>query len=418
MVKNVINDNGGNAVVSDFVLKVGATSVTSGTANTFAANTNLVVSEVQLAGYTATGTVCVSTLEGANNITNATGGATVKLLPGETVVCTITNNDKPIDLKITKDDGGANPILGGAFNYTLTITNLGTRDPDAGEPIVVTDQLPAGLLYSTPLPAGCAAVGQALTCTLAAADLGPGETVVLTIPVTVSLSATSGTVTNKAWVTTDDDPVCVDCTPPPPCPAVSARAELVSNPSNNVDCEDTPIQAVADLAIVKTVTNAAPTLGESFDWILTVTNLGPNVAKDITVTDLVPASLVATSVASTDFDCTRAGNSVTCARSTLAVGASGTIRITVLLPLTAPPGVGIVNTGEVTGSLFDPDLSNNISRASVLPQPPVVLPPVTTAPPEIPKTGGNAATGLGIGLWLMLLGGVALVVARRRVRHN
>ena len=418
VVKNVINNNGGNAVVSNFVLKVGATTVTSGATNTYAANTNLVISELQLPGYTATGTVCVSTLEGGNNVTNAVAGATVKLLPGETVVCTITNDDKPVDLKITKDDGGANPILGGAFNYTLTITNLGTRDPDASEPIVVTDLLPAGLLFSTPLPAGCVAAGQTLTCTLAAADLGPGETVVLTIPVTVSLTATAGTVTNKAFVTTDDDPVCVgECTPPPPCPVVASRIELVSNPSNNVDCEDTPIRAVADLAIVKTVSDATPTPGQSFDWILTVTNVGPNVARDVTINDVVPASLVVTAVASTDFECIRVGNSVSCARASLAVGASGTIRITVLLPLTTSLETTIVNVAQVTGSVFDPDLSNNTSRAVVIPEPPVVLPPIFVTPPQIPETGSDAASGLLLGLLMVLFGGVASVVARRRARQ-
>jgi hypothetical protein len=83
LVKTVINDNGGTAVVSDFVLKVDTTTVTSGVANGFNAGLHT-ASEVELAGYTASdwGGDC-----------NADG--TINLALGQNAVCTITNNDNP-----------------------------------------------------------------------------------------------------------------------------------------------------------------------------------------------------------------------------------------------------------------------------------------------------------------------------------
>ena len=101
----------------------------------------------------------------------------------------------------------------------------------------------------------------------------------------------------------------------------------------------------------------------------------------------------------------------------MAVGATGTIRITVLLPLTTPVETTIINVAEVTGSVFDPDLTNNTSRATAIPEPPVVLPPPPTNPPIIPETGSDVAGGLLLGLAMVLFGGLVSIIARRRSRH-
>lgn len=138
---------------------------------------------------------------------------------------------------------------------------------------------------------------------------------------------------------------------------------------------------------------------------------------NVAISDLVPASVVVTGVASSDFECIRVGYGVSCTRASLAVGASGTIRITVLLPLTTPVETTIVNVAEVTGSVFDPDLTNNTSRATAIPEPPIVLPPPPTNPPIIPETGSDVASGLLLGLAMVLFGGLVSIIARRRSRH-
>jgi hypothetical protein len=106
VIKTVINDNGGTAVISDFDLFVAGTQVVSGVANSFEPGAYH-VSETNLPGYVAGSWGGDCSING-----NITLGA------GEHLVCTITNNDipppppppNPAHLKLVKtvinDDGG------------------------------------------------------------------------------------------------------------------------------------------------------------------------------------------------------------------------------------------------------------------------------------------------------------------------
>ncbi|HJU44342.1 MAG TPA: kelch repeat-containing protein, partial [Vicinamibacterales bacterium] len=82
VVKTVVNDNGGTKQVSDFALFVNGSPVTSGTPNTLSANTLYTVTEINLAGYTAS-------VWGGDCAVNGT----ITLLPGDSKTCTITNDD-------------------------------------------------------------------------------------------------------------------------------------------------------------------------------------------------------------------------------------------------------------------------------------------------------------------------------------
>ena len=77
-----------------------------------------------------------------------------------------------VDLVLTKNDDGLTKVAGGAsFVYTITVDNAGKQDVTSTDTVTVTDILPAGLEYVLPLPVGCTAAGQTLTCALAASDL-------------------------------------------------------------------------------------------------------------------------------------------------------------------------------------------------------------------------------------------------------
>ena len=212
LVKNLINDDGGNAILSQFVLsaKAGAdpaiidgpdpdAALDSGI-GTGVPGGDYTLAETTVTGYVASTWVC-------------TGGPVVNgvvtVSDGSDVVCVITNDDKPVDLQLTKSDGGAVAVAGGpSFDYTLTIDNVGTRDADLGEPVVVTDELPAGLVYVS-FPSNCTAAGQRLTCSIDPADMQVADpAIVLTITVKLAADAPSGTYINKAFVTTADDPAC------------------------------------------------------------------------------------------------------------------------------------------------------------------------------------------------------------------
>jgi CSLREA domain-containing protein len=100
LVKTVINNNGGNKVVSDFPLFIDGNPVTSGTAITVSANAVHTASETTQTGYapSAWGTDC-----------NADG--TITLQPGDNKTCTITNDDVAPTLTLVKtvinDSGGS-----------------------------------------------------------------------------------------------------------------------------------------------------------------------------------------------------------------------------------------------------------------------------------------------------------------------
>lgn len=103
IIKNVINDNSGNASSNDFGLTVGGQSVSSGQTLAVNANIPLSINETGLSGYSFV------SITGEAKCPQALGG-TVTLGEGENVTCTITNNDNAPSLTlvkvVTKDNGG------------------------------------------------------------------------------------------------------------------------------------------------------------------------------------------------------------------------------------------------------------------------------------------------------------------------
>src|SRR5262245_27953876 len=62
------------------------------------------------------------------------------------------------------------------------------------------------------------------------------------------------------------------------------------NPSNNSSsAAETPQQA--DLALTKPVSNPMPNVGDTITYTITLSDLGPDPATNVTVTDLLPTGL-------------------------------------------------------------------------------------------------------------------------------
>lgn len=102
------------------------------------------------------------------------------------------------DLVITKSDSG-NFLVGSNGFYTLNITNNGPSSTSGT--VTVSDTLPTGLTYVNGTGTGwsCSAIGQAVTCTRAAA-MTSGESSSIVLTVAVGAGALPG-VTNTATVT-------------------------------------------------------------------------------------------------------------------------------------------------------------------------------------------------------------------------
>jgi uncharacterized repeat protein (TIGR01451 family) len=544
LVKEVVNDDGGNAAAADFTLNANGPTPISGSSGTAEVSRAVLVgdytlSETQIAGYSTDGFGC----QGA-----AQDGATVTLAAGDAATCTIVNDDEPIDLELTKTDGGFEAVAGGEpIPYTITVRNIGARGADLGEAVTVTDELPAPLSWNS-YPANCSAAGQVLTCDIDPALLPAGGAVVIEVLVDVAPDAPSGVFENKAWVTTDDDPVCEgdECTPPP-CPAldnnnvdceetplerfasvfitktddvadgtavqlggafsyelvagnlgpstvlanlvidddlpaqlsfgsISADARWSCNAADPIECtwtggpvypgetlppitvnvvvnddatgteiynvavvtalvdtfpdvpadvgeivtaqddETTPLAVDGDLAIVKNASVTQVGASGGFNWVLDITNNGPNTAIDVVVGDVVPNSVKVTGVRSAHFSCSNAGNSVTCTRASMAVGATGRVIIEVTVPSGSPAGI-VENVGTVESATPDSDLTNNSDDASVT----IVAQaaPPTTQPVILPPTGSDApASMVQMGTLLVGLGAMVMLITRRRRQYG
>jgi len=83
---------------------------------------------------------------------------------------------------------------GESVTMTLSATNSGTQQASG---VTITDTVPVYFAIGT-LPAGCAAVGQVITCTIA--TLNSGATSSFTVPLTVIASPTLGAGSNSASI--------------------------------------------------------------------------------------------------------------------------------------------------------------------------------------------------------------------------
>src|SRR5690606_18880755 len=148
-----------------------------------------------------------------------------------------TTADPLVDLSIVKSDTVDPVLVGGAFGYTLAVSNAG---PSPAQAIVVTDELPAGVSYVSASGTGwtCARNGQLVTCTRASLGLGAAPMITLN----VKAPPQPMVLLNTASVT-------------------SATPESVLG--NNQDGEQTTILGQPVLAFAKAASQAAIFVGES-----------------------------------------------------------------------------------------------------------------------------------------------------------
>ena len=118
--------------------------------------------------------------------------------------------------------------------------------------------------------------------------------------------------------------------------------------SNSTKFEIIPL---ADLAIVKEVSNKTPNFGDIITWTLKVTNNGPNDATGVYVTDSLPAGLIYL-----DSDGNYDVNTHTWTIGDLAVGSTVVLNIRTIVNIS---NTTILNVATVDSSTYDPNKTNN-----------------------------------------------------------
>jgi uncharacterized repeat protein (TIGR01451 family) len=122
-----------------------------------------------------------------------------------------------------------------------------------------------------------------------------------------------------------------------------------------------PGEPVADLQVTQSVSPESAAVGDSITFTTTVTNLGPDSATGVIVTNAIPPGAAFISVSSSQGTCTNLDGQVLCTLGDLAPGIVATISLVVL---TTEPGT-LVNVAGASLTSQDRDLSDNTAVARI-----------------------------------------------------
>ena len=182
-----------------------------------------------------------------------------------------TNNEDSVtltpsvmaDIVLSKTVSDSNPDEGDKIFYTITVTNNSISEVTN---VVVTDNLPAGLTYINGI--GTVTAWSPPNWTLGTMQPGASESLVLEVEVD---PGTSGqTLTNTITNTQDqvDQNITLD------------------------DPTETIVVSSTDLVTTKTVNKTLVVEDETIWYTLTVKNNGPDLATNVTLTDLLPNGMI------------------------------------------------------------------------------------------------------------------------------
>jgi uncharacterized repeat protein (TIGR01451 family) len=279
-------------------------------------------------GTTITASPSVATTGPDSYMPNNSASITSTVVNGGDVGITLTDSPDPV-------------TPGSNYSYTSVATNNG---PAAALNVSVAIPLPTGTNFqSLVVPAGWACtppgvgLGGTITCTIG--SLAPGASATFRPVAQVNNGTAAGTLTTTATITTTSTNSII--------PNNSATATTLVTARTN-----------ADVAIVKTDSPDPVGVGQLVTYRLTVTNNGPAIATNVTVNDVLPASMGFISVKPSIGTCSGT-TTISCSLGTLPVGNSQFIDLIVQSTITG----SISNTATVTATETDPVPANNSSTA-------------------------------------------------------
>lgn len=273
--------------------------------------------------------------------------------PGNNTQTQTTTVISGANLALAKS-GSPNPVVGGSnLSYTLNASNAG---PNASAGIRIVDNLPPSTTFVSASGSGwsCTHAAGVVSCTRA----GPHAAGAPIPPVTLvaAVNASGGTITNSASVE----------------PFVVGGVPIVADPvpNNNTATADTTVLPGADVRIAqKTVTSGLPAVaGSNVGFRIEPRNSGPAAGTDVVVTDVLPTGWTFVSASGPNWSCSAAGQTVTCSRATLPMGATDNIALVATAPDNAqvgPTGSSYTNTASIAASSNDPNPGNNSGSVTV-----------------------------------------------------
>ena len=314
------------------------------------------------ADVTVSGTLAASATGRLSN-TGTTGSTTVDPDPSNNTSTASDDIVASADLSVTKTRPSGPVVPGGPVSWLVTVTNNG---PSVARDVTLADDVDDAITGVVADGTGCSvAAGNQVSCVLG--DLAPGTSTEVTISGVVPPGFT-GTLSNTAVVDSPTD---------------------TTTPGNNQATNTGTAAPSADVRVTKTRTSGPVVPGNQVTWQLRVVDAGPSTARAVTVTDDVDNALTGvTATGPAGVSCTvSAGNQVSCSVGDLAP-TDPPVVITVTGTLPASYEGLLSNTGQVTTTTTDPDLSNNTSTddGSATPQAAVSIAKARTSGPVVPGT--------------------------------
>ncbi len=232
-------------------------------------------------------------------------------------------------IEVVKDADDAQVNAGDDIGFTITVSNTG--DGTAYD-VTASDTLNGDFTWTLDPSAGWSLIGNQLSYSAAQLLPGASSSVHVSAPTTAD---NCGVVPNTATASAAND---------------------------GSDSDDAQTEILCpDVTVTKTAVTGTVSAGDPIAFDITVTNLGPGVAYDVTLTDPLPAGITWTD----DSDaCSITDGVLSCDFGDLAVDGSATVRIS---GTTSNAVCGVVsNTATVAaGNEAETDTGNNTDSDSV-----------------------------------------------------
>ena len=267
---------------------------------------------------------------------------------GDNTDTVTTSVSTDADLSVTSLDSPDPVLAGRPLTYTLTVRNDG---PSTARDVRLVDVLPGAVDFAS-----------------VAVTSGSGTCVHVTIPIdppSHQVECLLGTMTPGAGPTT----VVIQTVVKPATPAgpINDSATVTAStgdsvPGNNATSATTTVGTSADLRMALTSDKDVYKPSATIVYTASVTNVGPSDAAAPTVTVGLPDIKAAVYVFDTAA-CTKAGQTLTCARPTsLAAGAVWSFNVHLLVK----GNKGVVTTSaQVASATSDPAMANNSTTRTV-----------------------------------------------------
>ena len=262
------------------------------------------------------------------------------------------------DLSLIKTVNNATPNVGDVVTFTITVSNAG---PNNATGVSVEDVVPNGYSSIGNISNGGSALGNVITWN--GISIATGGSITRTFTAVVNAPLAGVNYKNIAEVT-DADQYDEDSTPDNGADTDGDGLVGSEDPDGSQDADDEDdgddavvVPQVADLNLVKTVSDKYPKAGTQVVFTVKVTNEGPNNATGVQVTDDLPNGY------SNPANISNGGVAGvgTITWNNLSIPAGGFVNLTFSVTVNQPAqGVDYVNIAEVTDSdQWDDDSTPN-----------------------------------------------------------